>query len=500
VGIVRTSVRVTLAGLAAAGLAACGGGTGTPGSGTPASAELVADGVPVFVAIDGNFDSEQWAAVEELLQRFPSGGEALDRLVAGLSEGGVDFDTELKPALGPEVAIALTDLPQEGDPPAVLLTQPADPAKFEALLAEADEPPVWRIVDGWYVVADDDAAIEAALSDGESLAASDAFESAMEDLPGDALVRLYLDGPALTEAAQEASAQGAVGAAALGLDAATLESIGLALSAEPHGIRLDGVARSEGGPELEAGSSELVDVVPADAVAFGAVNGLDDGVSKLLAAVTESTPELAQAELLLGISLEDDVVPLFAGESGLYLRAGERAGEPIPEVTLLLSPEDPEAALATVERLLAAAAAFGALGDENGTPQPPAEPATVTIAGVEAKQVRLGEDVTLTYAIVDGRIALSTSERGIADVAGDGPKLGGSPAFDEAREAAGLTNEALGIVYLDLNDGVALLQGLDALDDADSESIANLQPLQYLVLGASGSGEEARFAGFLGIG
>jgi hypothetical protein len=309
-------------------------------------------------------------------------------------------------------------------------------------------------------------------------------------------VRLYLDGPALTEAAQEASAQGAVGAAALGLDAATLESVGLAFSAEAQGIRLDGVARSEGGPELEAGSLELVDVVPADAVAFGAVNGLDDGVSKLLAAVTQSTPELAQAELLLGISLEDDVVPLFAGESGLYVRAGE----PIPEVTLLLSPEDPEAALATVDRLLAAAAAFGALGDENGTPQPPAEPATVTIAGAEAKQVRLGEDVTLTYAIVDDRIALSTSERGIADVAGDGPKLGGSPAFDQAREAAGLPDEALGIVYLDLNDGVALLQGLDALDDADSESIANLQPLQYLVLGATGSGDEARFAGFLGIG
>jgi Protein of unknown function (DUF3352) len=496
VGIVRTSVRVTLAGLAAAGLAACGGGTGTPGSGTPASAELVADGVPVFVAIDGNFDSEQWTAVEELLQRFPSGGAGLDRLFAELAEGGVDFNTEVKPALGPEVAIALTDLPQEGDPPAVLLTQPADPAKFEALLAQADEPAVWRIVDGWYVVADDDAAIEAALSDGESLAASDAFESAMEDLPGDALVRLYLDGPALTEAAQEASAQGAVGAAALGLDAATLESVGLALSAEPQGIRLDGVARSEGGPELEAGSSELVEVVPADAVAFGAVNGLEDGVSKLLAAVSDSTPELAQAELLLGISLEDDVVPLFAGESGFYVRAGE----PIPEVTLLLSPEDPEAALATVDRLLAAAAAFGALGDENGTPQLPAEPATVTIAGVEAKQVRLGEDVTLTYAIVDGRIALSTSERGIADVAGDGPKLAGSPAFDQAREAAGLSDEALGLVYLDLNDGIALLEGLDALDDADSESIANLQPLQYLVLGASGSGDEARFAGFLGIG
>ena len=112
----------------------------------------------------------------------------------------------------------------------------------------------------------------------------------------------------------------------------------------------------------------------------------------------------------------------------------------------------------------------------------------------------LGEDVTLTYALVDDRLVLSTAEQGIADVAEDGPKLADNPAFDEASEAAGLPDEALGLVYLDLNDGIALLEGLDALDDADSESIANLQPLQYLVLGATGSGDEARFAGFLGIG
>jgi hypothetical protein len=492
----RNSVRVTLAGLAAAALAACGGGTGAPGAGTPASAELVAAGVPVFVAIDGNFDSEQWTTVQELVQRFPAGGEALDRLFAELAEGGVDFETELQPALGPEVALALTDLPQEGDPPVVLLTQPADPAKFEALLAQADEPPVWRIVDGWYVVGNDDAAIEAALSDGDSLAASDPFESAMGDLPADALVRLYLDGPAVTDAVEEASAQDTVGAAALGVDAATVEAVGLAVSAEPEGFRLDGVARSADGPELEPSSSELANVVPADALAFATVTGLDDGLSKLFASVSDENPELAQAELLLGISLEDDVVPIFAGESGFYVRAGA----PIPEVTLLLSPEDPQEALATVDRLLTALVTFRGLGDEGDAPQPPAEPATVTIAGVEAKQLPLGEDVTLTYAIVDDRLVVSTSERGVADVAADGPKLAGSAAFAEAGEAAGLPDETLGLVYVDLNDGIALLETLDPLDGTGPEKLADLQPLQYLLLHASGSGDEARFGGFLHIG
>jgi hypothetical protein len=494
----RTTVRLALAGLVAGVLAACGGGTGGPGSGIPESADLVAADVPVFVAVDGNLDSEQWTAVEELIQRFPSGGEALDRLLAELTEGGVDLDGELKPALGPEVAIALTDLPQDGDPPVVMLTQPADADRFEALLAEADEPPTWRIVDGWYVVGDDAAAIDRALADGESLAGSDAFASAMEELPGDALVRLYLDGPAVTQAVQDASAQDTATAAALGVDA-TLDSMALALSAETQGFRLEGVARTEGGPELEAGSSELAGVVPADALAFAAVNGLDDGLSQLLDTVATETPELAQAELLLGISLADDVVPLFAGESGLYVRGGA----PIPEVTLLLSPEDPEKALATVDRLLAAVGAFGALGSQNEdgwSEYPPSGPAAVTIAGVEAKQVPLGKDVVLSYALVDDRVVLSTTEQGIADVVGDGPKLAGSAAFEQAMDASGLPDETLGLLYLDLDDGIGLLQSLDALDDADPETVANLQPLRYLVLGASGSGDEARFAGFLGIG
>jgi hypothetical protein len=494
VGTVPRPIRLALAGVAAAALAACGGGTGAPGSGAPASAELVSADVPAFVSIDGDFDSEQWAAVEELLSRFPSGADSLESLFDELSEGGVDFWPDLKLALGPEVGIALTELSQEGEPPAVLLTQPPDPAKLEALLAEAEEPPVWRIVDGWYVVAEDGATIDRALADGDSLAETEAFETAMDELPGDALARVYLDGQALTEAAQASSEN--VGAPPLGVGAGVLASVSLAVSAEPQGFRLDGVARSEGAPQLEAAPSELLGVVPADALAFGAFHGLDDGLSQLLDAAAEDSAELDQAAALLGISLEDDVLPLFAGESGLYLRAGE----PVPEVTLLLTPEDPAQALETVEELLAAVSTFGALGSQDGDGWTSYPPATVTIEGVEAKQVPLGEDLVLTYGVVDGRLVVSTSERGIADVVGDGPRLADDPTFQEAEEAAGMPDQTLGLLYVNLTDGAGLLETLGALEEAEPGTRANLDSLSYLVLHATGGGDDVRFGGFLGIG
>lgn len=45
-----------------------------------------------------------------------------------------------------------------------------------------------------------------------------------------------------------------------------------------------------------------------------------------------------QLETFPGITLADDVLPLLEGESAIYVRSAT----PIPEITVVLSPEDPE--------------------------------------------------------------------------------------------------------------------------------------------------------------
>ena len=498
--------RLTAPLAAVAVLAACGGAElGGGGAGRPEGAELLAAGTPVFVTLNGNVDSAQWQAAEALIQRFPSGQDAIDSIFEEITEGGAQLETDVLPALGPEVDIAVLDVPQDGDPSVVMLTQPTDPAKLEQLLSEADDAPVWREVEGWYVVAASQQIIDRALSSGEegSLADNDAFGEAMDALPDETLARLYLDGAALLDAVKAgALAQGGLGelgpspAELLG-SGGQLESAALALVAEDQGLRVEGIARSQQDSEVEAASAELPALAPADALLYASFHGLDKGLTQFLDAVGKQTPDfdrnLGQLEMVLGVSLEDDLMPIFAGEGALYVRAGA----PIPEVTLVLSPDDPGQAAATLDKLVAAASLFGP-GSEGG--EPPFTVSDTTIAGLAAKRLQINDQLSVYYARVDDHLVVTTAVKGIADLVEGGARLADDPLFQEAAETAGMPDETLGFVYVNLERAVGFAETLGMLADQKPEVAANLEPLRYLLVDATGDGSEAQFSGFLGIG
>jgi hypothetical protein len=62
-----------------------------------------------------------------------------------------------------------------------------------------------------------------------------------------------------------------------------------------------------------------------------------------------------------------------------------------------------------------------------------------------------------------------------------------------------MPDETLGFVYVNLEGSVGLLDTLGVLADEEPEVAANLEPLRYLVVHASGDGDETRFSGFLAI-
>ena len=99
--------------------------------------------------------SSQWKQLDELRRSSRAATGLLRLLEQATDEGGSTTTTDVKPALGPELDIAVVSAGNESSTKAVALTKPDDPAKFKALVAKLKrrirpETTVYREVDGWY--------------------------------------------------------------------------------------------------------------------------------------------------------------------------------------------------------------------------------------------------------------------------------------------------------------------------------------------------------------
>src|SRR5687767_2245307 len=91
-------------------LAGCGGGGGEAGG---AAADFVPADVGLYATGNTDFESEEWQQAEELVGRFPDGERAIAMLLEELQEEDVDFEQDVRPALGPEVAVVAFDLAED---------------------------------------------------------------------------------------------------------------------------------------------------------------------------------------------------------------------------------------------------------------------------------------------------------------------------------------------------------------------------------------------------
>src|SRR5262249_39177218 len=132
--------------------------------------------------------------VEPLGARFPGYQKLLDQGRAELAKQGLDFEKDVVPALGPEVDFAFLDFQNKGDD-VVAVTKPDDPSKLDAVLKKSKTPPVTTTVDGWVVIAQKQAQLDAVTGAKDKLADDQGFKDAMASLPGGDVVRLYLNGP-----------------------------------------------------------------------------------------------------------------------------------------------------------------------------------------------------------------------------------------------------------------------------------------------------------------
>jgi hypothetical protein len=450
------------------------------GGSTPAGASLVRADVLAFASVNSDLGSSQWQTFSKLWQKFPSHDAWLQQIEQSLSKQHLDYARDVEPALGSELDVGVAT---SGNTQAVVgLTKPDDPAKFKALVAKSNDqgstPSVTRdLGDGWWGVADKATDFDAVLKGtGGALSGVDSFTTAMGKLPGDTLVRAYLDGPQLNQLAKQRSSSGS-GAAAAGLEG--LKYVGLSLAAEDDGLHLQGVSSggSLGGQEF---ASKLLAGIPSDS--FLALDVLGTGATQELQKL-ETSPQYAagakQLEQRLGVTPEE-LVGLLDGEVAFYARPGAL----IPEFTLALQPKDATSALATVDKLMAHLAA------KNGTK---------VESGADGKSVDFG-GYAIHYGERDGKVIVSSGVNGISDFGSNG-SVTDSADFKEAKDAAGMPDSSGGIFYIDLKDAIPLVEGFASMSGQKIPSNVsdNLKPLRSLLSWSSGGNDDRTFDVFLEI-
>lgn len=95
--------------LCALPVAACGGGGSAAGEG---AAGIVPAGAAAYVSINTDFEGDQIEQAQALLAQFPGSSGLLGMLEAQLeADGGVDFQQDVRPALGDRLDVAVLELP-----------------------------------------------------------------------------------------------------------------------------------------------------------------------------------------------------------------------------------------------------------------------------------------------------------------------------------------------------------------------------------------------------
>jgi hypothetical protein len=463
---VRLALAVAIASLVAAGC----GGTAEPRGDVPASAALAPADALGFASIATDESSPQWEAAGRLLDRVPGARESFAGFISELELEGTTWEADVAPAIGDELVFVLTAERQ-----VVALVKPHDEQKLRALIAKSDRPSVLRSVSGWTAISESTSAMtvyEAALRKG-TLAGSDSLANGFGALPDQTLARLWVDVAAATRHLGEAF-QSASQEVDLGID-----WLSAAVSAEDEGIRLALGTRTPdgGGTRYEP---ELFARVPADAVvalSFGGTQGLLDRVQGSL-----PIDDIAeQVEATSGVSV-DGFLDALSGEGLLYVRAGDR----IPEVTLVLAPPDAEKAWETVDRAAHSLAR-----------QVDAEVESVTEDGREVRRVAV-RDFTLRYARLDeDTVVVTTGAGGIRMFADEGPKLVTSDAYLRAAEEVGLHERTSGFVYLDIDGLLPLVEDLAGEEQVPPDARDVVEALDSFILQSSADGDTTTVSGFV---
>jgi hypothetical protein len=482
-------VRIGVVAAAAAALLAAGCGGSAGGNKQASGGESIAPGNAVaYLSVDTDVDSAAWKKAQALLDRFPGKDKILSHLRSSLEDEGLDWETDVEPALGNETEAVFLDTDGEH---VVGVTKPKSQAKFDALLAKSTPPMVSEQVDGWTVFAERQALLDEfdqARSDNGSLSDDSAFSDAWASLPSDSIARVWARGSTVQTAFDRHLRVAGLPAGATESQVGTLDALTAAITPQADGIK---IASTFSG-DLELGGSyhaDLPGALPGGAVVYLSFNGVGNRINKLVDSLGESISNFdrdrAQIELVLGYPLED-VFGLLDGEGAIALYPTESGS---PAFLFVAQVSDESKASSILDRLATLAAASGSL-----------DVRSVQVGSVEAKEIDVS-GMSVYVAVFDGKLVTTNSRSALEKMQGSGPKLADDSAYKTAVAQAGVPEETSGFVYADTKEALEYAFSYAEALGATVPPVAkeNTAPLRGLLLYGSKDGGDLTLTGFLGI-
>jgi hypothetical protein len=434
------------------------GGEAPPATG---AAALVPADALMYVHLSTDSGRPAVRRARALLARLPDRGSSLtalgQRVVAVVGGSpSTDFGRDIRPWIGREAAFALLNT-TGASAGSEIIVGVGNRRRAAAFIARAGAQPMGRYRGdllyqyptgaqlafvGRYLVVGQDASVRAAIDADQghapALNGNSTYEQAADDEPAGRVLDAYISSVGVQRVL--AARGGFFGE--LGTLISQPALLGAAVSVSPqrkgasvyvHSALDAGVASTDR-TRLAPFTPTLQNILPSGSTlmfdarnlsAFGPTILNDISHIGLLSALPDLLHRLGQALTASGFDIHG-VLSLFSGETAIALAHGSGAPAPVivtrtkDEAAAQLKLASLEAPLAQIFNPGAAAAGI--------TP----EVSDVPVAGVTAHQLSLGPGVQLDYAVFRGLIVVSTSLRGIGDVAARSRALGDDASFKAA--------------------------------------------------------------------
>jgi hypothetical protein len=367
----------------------------------------------------------------------------------------------------------------------------------EVNVASRSDQPTTAIVNGVVVLASDQTAakavIETAHGTTPSIQTDGTYSAVADDLPEDNLGMVYVNVASLNELLTSLVPGGGLTSSTQQFGAA--RAVGVALSATSDGLRLDTVTQNDPSKLTQAdrdqlaasdGPNPLLQMVPADAYAVLAANGVTTNLQRSVEQMTQLDPELAHEIEELDLLGPNGLLEQLSGN--VAVQVGQGQGLLPVGATAMIGVKDADAVEGWLNAHLPKLLPYLDLGriqwrteDYQGT--------TIHYTDPFSGEVPIAWGVT-DQAVVIG-LSVNSVEQAV-DLAAGGSNITSNPTY---RMAIAKLPGTESVLYLDVAGFLSTVEGIlpgDAYQRFLDEGGENLKPITVVVAGTESDEQGSR--------